>query len=509
LATGTPTTTTRVVFAIALLTAVALINFAAMPGEFWGGDPIAWREETRSILLRGELNIPEDFGVAFGERGQFYVKHPRSGLYYSKFGFMNALMNLPPMWVQKRFNVGLGGSAMIAQTGQKPSLLLVNLWNIVLSVGLAGVLWVISGWYTNRLFTRAFFVLSCLYCTFFTYYQRAQSSEIYQALFFAAYFACLMPYLRGAARGGSTIWLALTWLFVATLLFTRVLYGLLLPLTVVLSLYTILRTRSRHDWQPALLRAAPMLVIPPALILVALGYLNYVRFGSPWLSGYHAWKPEQHLPVGRWQDGVWGLLFAARFSIFLYFPPLIFALLAVRRFARQYTLDAIVILSIFIVFLFVIGKIPTWAGEWTYGPRYVLFVLPMLALPFILFVDQLIDERNRWSARAWTALIVVSFAYSTYLQIQVNRLPFWIYYQARAPLEAVTTDAIQAYFRDHHVGIIASDLLRHADDMENLPWWKDVDRLVAPQSLNYYRAQLHQLIKNGNWYWSLPPEQRG
>lgn len=495
----------------ALLLAVALIDFAAMPGEFWGGDPTAWREETRSILLSGQLNVPAEFAERYGEPGQFYVKHPTSGLYYAKFGLVNSLMSLPPMWVQKALDIRPVGAAATTQTialrGYRPSMLLFNLWNIVLSVTLVALLYVLAGWYARRLLTRAFFVLACLYCTAFAYYQRAQSSEIYQAIFFTACFICFMLFLRTRASH----WLVLTWLCVGLLVFTRLIYGLLVPLVIGLVLYDLLlRDRARADWPRVPARIAIGLLFPPVLIFALLGYVNYVKFGSPWASGYHIWKPETHLPVGRWQDGVWGLLFAARFSIFLYFPLLIFALIGLPRFIRAHRLDCIVMLSIFLVFLVVIGMIPTWAGEWTYGPRYVLFMLPVLSLPFITFVDELIlDRRDKWSARAWALVLLICLGYSTYLQVQVNRLPFWAYYREKIALDVAWTDTSAAYFRDHHVGVIVDDLLRHRDDLDDLPFMADMKKRVPPQFFDDYRKALNEMLRTGNWYWSLPSDQRG
>jgi hypothetical protein len=67
----------------------------------------------------------------------------------------------------------------------------------------------------------------------------------------------------------------------------------------------------------------------------------------------------------------------------------------------------IVILAIFIVFLVVIGMIPTWAGEWTYGPRYVLFILPCCRCRSSRFVDELVIDRVNNLARAAVGAVAV------------------------------------------------------------------------------------------------------
>ena len=161
-----------------------------MPGEFLSGDAHTWREEARSMLLGGELNVPRDTALSLGERGQYFVQSERNGLYYSKFGIVNSLLALPPLWLER----ALGGN--IEQRGYEPSLLLANLWNIVFSVALAALLYALSAAYSARIAVRVLFVIGALYCTALWFYQRAQSSEIYQTLLFTALFMALLGFLR-------------------------------------------------------------------------------------------------------------------------------------------------------------------------------------------------------------------------------------------------------------------------------------------------------------------------
>ena len=52
--------------------------------------PACWSEETRSLLLHGELNVPAGYAQRLGEPGQYFVRNERTGLYYSKYGLANA-----------------------------------------------------------------------------------------------------------------------------------------------------------------------------------------------------------------------------------------------------------------------------------------------------------------------------------------------------------------------------------------------------------------------------------
>jgi hypothetical protein len=52
------------------------------------GDPVTMREETRAILLRGELAVSDRVVREYssGEPGQYIVDNPRNGRSYSKYG---------------------------------------------------------------------------------------------------------------------------------------------------------------------------------------------------------------------------------------------------------------------------------------------------------------------------------------------------------------------------------------------------------------------------------------
>jgi hypothetical protein len=491
--------------AVLLVLAVAAFNFVCMPGEFLDGDPAAWREEARSLLLSRELSVPAGFAAQFGEPGQYFVRNEADGRYYSKYGVMNSLMALPPLWVQAASGHGL------PEPGTYPSLLLANLWNIALCAALAALIYALAGDYTRRVSVRVLLVVGTLYCSALWFYQRAQSSEIYQAVFFAAFFLCLMRFLRtlpgrGALRlqPGALAWLGAAWLFAACLLFTRVLFGLLLPVVFFLAAYAALAGRSRHELRAAAPRLAAALLLPPLAAVALLAWINHAKFGAPWLTGYHQWRPELVLPGARLVDGLWGFLFSPRFSLFLHYPLLVFALLGARRFWHSHRIDAIAALAVFVPFLLFVSATPVWAGEAGYGPRYLLFMVPVLSLPALGWFDAVIDRRDTLPGKAWAAAALACLACSAYLQVQVNRVGFLTYYAARSALEAAYTEAGAAYFHERNMAVICADLIRHRDHLEALPYFVEFKRRVSPEFAEGYRENLRRWIERGNWYWTSP-----
>jgi hypothetical protein len=479
-----------------LLLVVAVVGFLWMPAQFAAGDPLAWREEARS-LLAGELSVPAPVAQSLGAPGQYFTLNERTGLYYSKYGIANSLMSLPPMWLER--TLGLPGG------GEQPNLLLFNLWQVALGVVLAALLYALSGRYSDRPAVRALFVAAAFYCTPLWFYQRAQTSEIYQTILFVGFFMAATAFLRplrqdGPGRLDARAWacIAAAWACAAALVLTRIAYGLLLPILVLLAMWCATRDRSWRELRAPALGAA--LFLPPLAIVCLLGAINYVKFGAPWLTGYHQWRAETHWPVGDLGEGLHGFLFSPRFSIFVHFPLLLFALAACRRFARSHTLDAVAIASIFAVFLLLLAKTPSWAGEWTYGPRYLLPMLPVLALPFLTFTDSLIEGIASWRARAWTAAAVAVLAFSAYLQVEMNRLPFYIFYHARVALDRVQSPLLTDYFTNQHDAMIAVQLSRHRDDLEALPFVAEVKRLAPASYFEAYRHNLATQLDRGNRY---------
>ena len=501
---GTAPLPRRWMIPFALLLTVFAINFAAMPALWFPGDPYAWRQETLSLLRSGTLHVDAHSAEQSGERGQYFVFNPQNGQWYSKYGFMNSLMALPPMKAEQLL------TGRLPHQGEFPDLLIFNLYNILLSLVICALLYRITGWYTQRSWIRIVYVLSTFYATFFWYYQRAQTSEIVEVLDFTATFYFLMIYLRGLRSspgqpdGKSRLALLLAWLFVAALLFTRVLFGLLIPTIWLAVIYAtaVLEAKQRSR---ILLRQGVYLLMPVAAMLAALAWVNQVKFGSPWLTGYHQWRAADHWPTGRWQDGIWGIFFDPQGSMFLHFPILMFGLLGLREFYRRYKLDTIVIFLLPSLLFFVLTKTPVWRGEWSYGPRLVIFMLPLLSLPFLLYIEWLANTPRHRIKWALIVVTVMGLGYSTYLQYQVNRLDYFTMYQATEPISGAWTREMAQYFLAHPTGVFNSDLIRHRNDLDSLPYVADLKaRGVSDQRLREYKDLLRALAAQENFYWKRP-----
>lgn len=484
-----------------LLLFVGAVNVLCMPSIFWVGDPSAWREESRA-MLRGELAVDSAFARNYGETGQYFVENASGAepRWYSKYGVTNALMSLPPTLVDRWYNGAPRGA------GEQPDLLIFNLYQVCLTLLVSWALFRLAGRYTTSDATRVIYVLAVLYATHLWYFQRAQSSEIYQVLFYLVWFGAFVRYLRAIRQSESTpapsvrSSLLTAWTCAGVLVLTRVLYGLLLPvmlITTAVAIWGLGPTRRRIT----MIREAVHLVPSACLVILVLGWVNWLKFGSPLLTGYHVWHPEAHWARLDTWDGVYGYLFDMRASIFLYFPVLVFALAATRRFYRTHPIDTLVMWTSFGVFFLFLGKTPSWLGGWTYGPRYLLFALPVLSLPFLTWVDGILD--GPWSMHNWLAATVTlaTLTYSGYLTERQNRLDFFVHLRVSEPLEPFRDKATEHYFHGHHQGWISSDLIAHRQHVDRLPFMKDLDSWMPLADLTDYRRRLKVWTSRENYYW--------
>jgi hypothetical protein len=100
--------------------------------------------------------------------------------------------------------------------------------------------------------------------------------------------------------------LAAAWVFATALLLTRVVFGLLIPGMAVAVVWMGIAMGGRRGRRFAG-RQLIAALWPGVLAVGLLGAVNDVKFGSPWLTGYHQWRPEIHVPGLNPFGGMWTL----------------------------------------------------------------------------------------------------------------------------------------------------------------------------------------------------------
>ncbi|MEW5982150.1 MAG: glycosyltransferase family 39 protein [Acidobacteriota bacterium] len=110
-------------------------------------------------------------------------------------------------------------------------------------------------------------------------------------------------------------------------------------------------------------------------VFVWLGY-NAARFGSPFATGYERDPtPAVGSSVGA---GLWGLLVSPGTSLILYSPVVVPALAALWFLRRREPRLAWTAAGLCLAFLLFYAQLGNFAGGRSYGPRYLVPLLPML-----------------------------------------------------------------------------------------------------------------------------------
>ena len=145
---------------------------------------------------------------------------------------------------------------------------------------------------------------------------------------------------------------------------------------------------------PLRFRLAPGLGAVSGLLLYFL--YNWARFANPFVFGQPYAFSFASIPIG-----VAGLLVSPGRGLIWYCPPVIVAIFGLWKAARGRSLEALSIAALFTAFLALHSFWTAWSGGWSWGPRFLLPVLPGLMASTGLFGGRL--KRSLW------ALAIVGF----------------------------------------------------------------------------------------------------
>jgi hypothetical protein len=165
---------------------------------------------------------------------------------------------------------------------------------------------------------------------------------------------------------------------------------------------------------------------PVALgFVLALGY-NLARFGSILKTGY--WVAAGFTtPLF---VGLHGLLLSPGKSLFLYAPIAALGVVAMWMFSKSHRREMWLMLGLFTANLLMTAKYRDWAGEGSWGPRYLTLVLPCLILPIGTLLERgRVAIRRLVLALSLIGLLVqfggVSIYYGTYYRA-IGEYPYRI-----------------------------------------------------------------------------------
>ncbi len=226
-------------------------------------------------------------------------------------------------------------------------------------------------------------------------YARYPYTEILQVACFTGFFLTLLRVLdlpsdaRARAFG----------LWAGVLLDSKLIYAVGVAGAGLLVAWTL-----RKDWRR--LRSVALwagLTMLPSFGLIF--FYNWARYGSIFNSGYGG-AGALFVRGNAW-EGFWGMFLSPGKSLFLYSPPLLLSLVALPKCVARYPRTLVAMVLTIVPPLFVNARFPFWSGDFAWGPRYVVFAVPVLALPALLYLKESLPVL-RWKLVAPTAALVIA-----------------------------------------------------------------------------------------------------
>ncbi|MDZ4694663.1 MAG: hypothetical protein SGI86_05900 [Deltaproteobacteria bacterium] len=346
-------------------------------------------------------------------------------------------------------------------------------------------------------------------------YGRSPYSEIFHAVLFTWMFGRLLL-LAKAPTKTNAIWFGVT---VGLLINIKMLYAVCLPGAAVFALLhwrgIAFANKEPLAWS-SVLRLVGWAVAACLPFLALILVYNKVRWDGFLRSGY-----DLEVPVftERMALGIWGMFLSPGKSAFLYSPPLLLSLIGLPLAWRRNRSEMIAILLTVTPVLLVYGRFLFWSGDYAWGPRYLVFAVPVFMIPGALLLDAWRLQLSGFALRFRLSFVVSLLAAGMFVQMLGSAL-YWDHF-IRIAIEAranwlgwpnksgAPTDSqygtCGACFEDvHPVQWLPPFqpieghlwLVRHVlahDDVEtaerDAPWHR-YTRVKTPISLTYPRARL-------------------
>jgi len=374
----------------------------------WGDANVQYMV-AESLVKRGALDVPRPWPDDLPPDDE--------GNYYSTYPFLTSAVQVPGLVVLE----GIGADAGPARAFAKPL-------TSHLACCFFGALCCVLFFRLCR--DRGLSVRACsvatavlVFGTTVWVYAHYSYSEIAQAAFFTGFVLELLRVEREPSPSRSR-WLGL-W---AGLLFSvKYIYAVSL---IGGGIYLLWRFRARRRALLPVIGWAAAVATP--FLAIALVY-NALCWGSPFKTGYHPYFDDY------WGEnilvGLWGMFLSPGKSLFLYSPPLILGILAVPLLIRQHRAACLAVIAAALPVLLIYSRYKL-NGDYAWGPRFVVFVVPVLMLSVTVLIDAWQSSGRTWMLR--TALggflaagvvvqvLGVSFYWDHFIRISMDARTDWL-----------------------------------------------------------------------------------
>jgi hypothetical protein len=228
---------------------------------------------------------------------------------------------------------------------------------------------------------------------------RTPLSHVLHAVLFTGAFATAVAFVETPSLKGArnlSLWLA-------TLLTVAFGFALSVPGVVAVATWYGLRgglSAPRLGWA---------LAWPLVLGLLVSGIDSWLRMNTLTAVFAQVWSvPMKQSAL----SGLWGIFFSPGKSLLLYNLPIVLGCFGVRSILRRGQSQLLWLGVVFVVpGMLYFAKHPYWSGGWGWGPRYLMYTVPVLLLPALYHAEDLADlvRQRRWRTLFLPGTVAVFF----------------------------------------------------------------------------------------------------
>jgi hypothetical protein len=325
---------------------------------------------TARSLLSGKISIDE-IGPAINAR------QSSDGHYYNKGGPLQSIAELP-------FLIALRPLATIID-GEKAQAAMMRAWapiltSATLSAATVAVSYLLVVQLGYSALTALIVSLLIGFTTPLWVYAKLDLSEPLQCLLILLAF-----YKLEQTKPTSSIRTDLsTGIALSLLILVKAIFIVFAPVFWLALLWKRRCTKIREIFYVSLAFGLPIFVVGLAFLA-----WNYARWGTAFDFGY---KEPFDTPL---LVGLYGLFLSSGKSVFLYAPLLVLAIGALPLFVRRHRFEFVVISSVTVPVACIYACFWAWHGDWAWGPRYLIPLIPLWLLPIATVVSA---RRRMWHA---------------------------------------------------------------------------------------------------------------
>jgi len=227
------------------------------------------------------------------------------------------------------------------------------------------------------------------------------------------------------------------------------------------------------------------------LITITLGiifvfFYNYARFGNPLETGYNlAWQLAhshkfEFWSISRMPEALFGFLFSPGKGLIFFSSTIILSFFGIKSLYKNHRKMFYYTITLSTSYLLFFSLNFAWHGSvWSYGPRYILPIIPFLYLPIIFL------KPNKW--------LIITLFVSFFMQLELIAVNYkrdvlseYVHYNGISDIEYLFSLKKEPHFvQAKHLAIILSKNVAHLNNyMPNTPWKKEVRTASSIEDLN-------------------------